>query len=200
MKVCPKCEIENREEARFCKGCGTLMSTVMSFQSKLALGLQFCLAIGVVFAIWVFLRPANTGKSSNAPVQAQAEAVASRAGAVAEPAAEISRQEVSEPLEIAPASETDEAPEQLEVAPAPEVARGLRVSNQTGMDLEFYANIPGKAPIPMGALIDGGNIFLPCIYDNVFLTFKGPGGYLKQVQRSFVTGSVSEVHHVVLSK
>jgi len=86
--------------------------------------------------------------------------------------------------------------------PVLETRRGLEVVNLSGKDLEFYANIligGNVKEVPMGTILAGRQIFLPCSHDNISLTFKR--GLLRKnihVQQSFQRGSVGEVHKVVL--
>ena len=86
--------------------------------------------------------------------------------------------------------------------PALETRRGLEVINLSGKNLEFYANIlvgGNVKQVPMGTILAGRQIFLPCSHDNISLTFKR--GLLRKnihVQQSFQRGSVGEVHKVVL--
>ena len=44
--TCPKCQIENTNEARFCSGCGTQLRTFCTSCGKEATGGKFCKACG----------------------------------------------------------------------------------------------------------------------------------------------------------
>lgn len=78
--------------------------------------------------------------------------------------------------------------------------RGLEVNNASGIMVEVFAPVPGKAANHVGVLSAGEKSIFTCRCDKMALVFKGAGGYEARVEAQFSPGSVNEVRKTVLPK